>query len=107
MTNKEEMEKPDFKSIVESFGWYCDGTAEANDMLKICEHVWSSHVEPLQKESERLKNLSKAHEEYIKFLTEVDGKSISFLSVHGWHHSKEDIDRGVELRKRIEETKND
>lgn len=67
--------------------------AEARETELI--NLWAEKVKGLIE-------LYKAQEEYIAFLSDKHSDAAPFLHVHGWHHSKEEIEKGIELRAKIE-----
>lgn len=50
--------------------------------------------------------LIKVYEEYIELLNKSLTQSAGFLYVHNWQYAQEDIDKGVELREKIQNLKN-
>lgn len=52
--DKPKNEVPDFEAWIKELGWNCDGTSESNDMLRLCNRVWNTHVLPLQEENAKL-----------------------------------------------------
>jgi len=50
-----------------------------------------------------MKNLILLYRKYIKFLEDEINKNAGFLNNHGIYPTREDIDKGEELREKIKE----
>ena len=50
-----------------------------------------------------MKNLILLYREYIKFLEDEVNKNAGFLNIHGIYPTREDIDKGKDLRWKIKE----
>ena len=53
-----------------------------------------------------MKNLIVLYREYIKFLEDEINRNAGFLNNHGMYPTREDIDKGKELREKIKEAEN-
>ncbi len=49
-----------------------------------------------------MKDLIESQKEYIELLEEALSNSAGFLHVHGWRESEEKIQKGKDLREKIE-----
>ena len=59
------------------------------------------------KQCQKRNGLIKTQDELIKFYTQIIENSAMFLHVHHWEESIENIEKGRELRFKIEQLKNE
>ena len=68
---------------------------------------WTCQVSYLEQQCQKQDELIKVQNELINFYAQIIENSAMFLHVHHWEESIENIEKGRELRFKIEQLKNE